>query len=265
MENIQNLQQIHFLSDLHLSEQTPNLTKLFKDYLQNLDNQQVKNIYILGDFFDAWIGDDFLDYQNANFYAELCKFIKTIKLEKNINFYFLRGNRDFLVSQKFSEYSGIKILPDTYFLNDFVDLQLQIIMSHGDEFCTDDLPYMQFRNTCRNSQWQQQILALPIEKRLAMAQQIKLQSQADKNGIYKDINLASFDDFISKLNSTNNIVYIHGHTHIGGEHNSKIANSNVKRWVLSDWRESQNFAEISILTIDKNKQQNSYSLQRKQL
>lgn len=270
MENLSNnLQTIHFLSDLHLSEQTPNLTKLFKEYLQNLDNQQVQKIYILGDFLDAWIGDDFLDYQNTNctnFYAELCKFIKKIKLAKNINFYFLRGNRDFLISQKFSEYSGIEILPDTYFLNDFLDLQLQIIMSHGDEFCTDDLAYMQFRNTCRNIQWQQQILALPIEKRLVMAQQIKTQSQADQNGIYKDINLQSFDDFIAKINNNqNNIIYIHGHTHIGGEHNYKIADKNVKRWVLSDWRESQNFAEISVLTIDKNKQQNNYSLQRKQL
>lgn len=262
MENIQNLQKIHFLADLHLSEQTPNLTELFKNYLHSLDSN-VKNIYILGDLFDVWIGDDFLDYQNdQNYYFEICKFIKNIKLVKNINFYFLRGNRDFLVSQKFSEYSGIEILPDTYFFNDFPNLQTQIIISHGDEFCTDDLPYMQFRNLCRTKQWQQQILAMSIPQRLALAQQIKSQSEADKNGIYKDINVASFNEFISDLNnSANNIIYIHGHTHISGEHNYKIADKNVKRWVLADWRENQKFAEITTLTFDKN----NYLLNRKQL
>lgn len=259
---------LHFLSDLHLSEQTPKLTELFKNYLNNLDSN-VKNIYILGDLFDVWIGDDFLDYQNNtndnNYYAEICKFIKNIKLSKNINFYFLRGNRDFLISSKFTDFSGIQILADRYFFDNFNNYNLQLIISHGDEFCTDDLAYMQFRNLCRTKQWQQQILAMSIQQRLALAQQIKSQSEADKNGIYKDINEQSFTEFINNLNNknntNNNIIYIHGHTHISGEHNYKISQKNVKRWVLADWRENQKFAEITTLTFDKQ----SYLLHRKQL
>ncbi len=254
----------HFLSDLHLSAETPNINQKFQNYLQNLNADEVQNIYILGDLFDVWIGDDYLEQQN--FYSDLSKFIKQITNEKNINLYFLRGNRDFLISQKFSEFSGIKVLTDRYFFDN-----LPLIISHGDEFCTDDLPFMQFRNISRTQQWQQQILAMPISQRLALAQKIKMQGEADKNGIYKDINENEFCNFIKNLNfldfPEHKITYIHGHTHIPSEHYYEINGKKIMRWVLADWRENQNFsesfAEISILTLDKNTQK--YALKRQQI
>ncbi len=216
----------YFISDLHLSPNTPKLTALLKQLLSDWE-KDAEVLYILGDLFEAWAGDD----QMADpFIAEVVALLKNASQHYKI--YFIHGNRDFLIGADFAAATGITLLED----NTVIDLYGQkILIAHGDALCTDDTQYQQFRTMVRNPAWQQQFLSLPIEERLAQVAEARSKSNADKK--YKsvaimDVNAEAVD---ALMRSNNYAVMIHGHTHRPAVHEWTLDDNACERWVLPDW------------------------------
>ncbi len=132
-----------FISDLHLDNKRPNVINFFINFLDNLNND-VKTIYILGDFVEYWVGDD----DPAIGLQEVFKLIK--KISQNINIYFMHGNRDFMISKKYCEENGIKLLNDPTVINLY---NKKILLMHGDTLCIDDIEYQKFRQMVRSEKW----------------------------------------------------------------------------------------------------------------
>lgn len=210
-----------FTSDWHLSPDTPTLT-LFFTYL--MEKAQNSAIFILGDLFDFWVGDDQLKLE---YYANIALSIKNSACPVFI----MRGNRDFLLGEEFARATQAKILPDPFLIEYG---EKKILLSHGDQYCTDDLPYMAFLKKTRNPVWQQEILKKPFEERMAMANTIRQASQANKDGTYTDLNPQAIEELLKKSPCD---FFIHGHTHQCGIHK----HNETTRFVLDDW---QDYAQV---------------------
>lgn len=216
----------YFISDLHLSPNTPKLTALLKQLLTDWE-KDAEALYILGDLFEAWAGDDQMDNP---FVAEVVSLLKNASQHYKI--YFIHGNRDFLIGADFAAATGITLLED----NTVIDLYGQkILIAHGDALCTDDTQYQEFRTMVRNPAWQQQFLSLPIEARLAQVAEARSKSNADKK--YKSVAIMDVNaDAVDALMRNNNYaVMIHGHTHRPAVHEWTLDDNACERWVLPDW------------------------------
>lgn len=223
---------IYFISDLHLSPYRPAISQLFFQFLQHLRN--VEKLFILGDLFDAWIGDDAVSPEMTAVLLE----IKSLS-QKGIEVYFLRGNRDFLVGEQFAEMTACHLLKDLTVMDLY---GTKTLLCHGDILCSDDVEYQQFRTTVRNPQWQTQFLALPVEKRLEMARQMRAKSSAMtamKPEDIMDVNQQTVADHFHKYQVQR---LIHGHTHRTGIHKFSLQHHHVERIVLGDWRD--NFGSV---------------------
>ena len=180
------MKPIYFIADLHLSETHPELTALFNDFMQN-KAQEAQAVYILGDLFDFWIGDD----ETSPLISQVKQLIKNLT-EKGIACYFIHGNRDFLVGKKFAQDCGLTLLPDYH----CVDLYgVKTLICHGDTLCVDDVKYQQFRRKVHQNWRQRLFLCLPLKVRLKIAEKIRAKSKQDKQ--YKsldimDVNLWSY-------------------------------------------------------------------------
>jgi len=214
-----------FISDIHLSENNSHLTNAFKRFL-NESKESCSHLFILGDLFEAWIGDD----DNNAYHQE----IKELLIEFTINgpeTFFIHGNRDFLIGQDFAKEVGISLLPDPY----TVDINgLKVILSHGDFLCTDDLDYINFRGLVRSKDWQKDFLSKNLNERKLIASTMRndsRQATSQKSLEITDVNLESVDSFLEEHNPN---IFIHGHTH-----RPKIHHHNaIKRVVLGDWGSS---------------------------
>lgn len=222
---------IHFISDLHLSPQSPGATALFLKYLAG-PARQAESLFILGDFFEVWVGDDDIgDPFNTRLVAALRDASDT-----GLKLFFLHGNRDFLLGPNFAAASGTQLLPDPYVLS---LSSWQFVLSHGDALCTDDVEYQDFRRQVRDPQWQAAFLAKPLPERLVIAAQMRAGSEANKQGkaaYLMDINLRETDDF---LRAHGYATFIHGHTHRPATHQHMVDGIHVERWVLADWHEDR--------------------------
>ena len=213
-----------FISDIHLSESQPQLTQAFFRFL-NESKETCTHLYILGDLFESWIGDD----DNS----PLCNEIREALLSFTTNgpeTFFMHGNRDFLVGESFAQETGIKILPDPFTL----DINGQkVILSHGDFLCTDDTDYIDFRNKVRTKDWQSDFLQKDIFERKEVAKNLRNDSKeatSQKSNTITDINNQSVENFINEHQPD---IFIHGHTHRPGVHEINLS----KRIVLGDWGE----------------------------
>ena len=214
-----------FISDLHLSDKHPELTQAFFVFL-NESKEACTHLYILGDLFEAWIGDD----DDTPIYQE----IKKALLEFTTNgpeTFFIHGNRDFLIGNDFAKDTGITILPDPYSL----DINGQkVVLSHGDFLCTDDIDYIAFRDQVRTKEWQAKFLQKDLTERKEIAEAMRGASQeatAEKSNTITDVNLDAVNSFIDEHKPD---FFIHGHTHRPDIHNLESA----KRIVLGDWGDS---------------------------
>ena len=211
-----------FISDLHLSDKHPELTQAFFVFL-NESKEACTHLYILGDLFEAWIGDD----DDTPLYQEIKKALLTFTTNGPKTF-FIHGNRDFLIGKSFAEDTGITILPDPYSL----DINGQnVVLSHGDFLCTDDTDYIAFRDQVRTEAWQSNFLQKDLTERKEIAASMRDASQeatAEKSKTITDVNTAAVESFIAEHNPN---LFIHGHTHRPGIH--EINSS--KRIVLGDW------------------------------
>lgn len=211
-----------FISDLHLSDKHPELTQAFFVFL-NESKEACTHLYILGDLFEAWIGDD----DDTPLYQEIKKALLTFTTNGPETF-FIHGNRDFLIGKSFAEDTGITILPDPYSL----DINGQnVVLSHGDFLCTDDTDYIAFRDQVRTEAWQSNFLQKDLTERKEIAASMRDASQeatAEKSKTITDVNTAAVESFIAEHNPN---LFIHGHTHRPDIH--EINSS--KRIVLGDW------------------------------
>ncbi|MBK9783530.1 MAG: UDP-2,3-diacylglucosamine diphosphatase [Betaproteobacteria bacterium] len=222
---------IFFVSDLHLSPRSPGATRLFLQFLGG-NARQADELFILGDLFEAWIGDDDCD---APFNAEVVAALR-LASESGLKISAMHGNRDFLLGTGFTAASGVKLLNDPYVLS---TAEWQFVLSHGDALCLDDTAYMAFRTQVRNPEWQAALLAKPLIERRAIAahmREVSESSQRGKENPYTDLQAAATDDFLREHGYA---TFIHGHTHQPARHDHIVDGIHVERWVLADWHEDR--------------------------
>jgi UDP-2,3-diacylglucosamine hydrolase len=215
-----------FISDLHLSARHPKILQGLLGFL-DANNGNTDALYILGDFFDAWIGDD----DDNAFINEIKNHL--LQFSQICPIYFIHGNRDFLIGDSFAKESGIQLLCDATTLN--LEGKQALIM-HGDALCTQDMEYLKFRAMVRNPVWQQHILSFPLPQRRQMAEDLRQKSQslnAMKAEDIMDVTPAEVERVIAAHQAD---VLIHGHTHRPGKHQLTLASGkHAERWVLGDW------------------------------
>ena len=222
---------IFFISDLHLLPRSPGATRLFLQFLAGRA-RQAEELYILGDLFEAWIGDDDSgDPFNAQVIAAL-----HAASDAGLRISVMHGNRDFLLDDGFATATGARLLGDPHLLT---TAEWQFILSHGNALCLDDATYMAFRAQDRNPAWQAALLTKPLGERRVIGahmREVSESSQRDKDSPYTDLQAAATDDF---LRDHGYVTFIHGHTHQPAKHDHIVDGIHVERWVLADWHEDR--------------------------
>ncbi len=218
-----------FISDLHLSAERPDITQAFQHLLQNIAPDS-EALYILGDLFEVWLGDDLISPEYHESIAELKKLS-----DKNVPIYIMRGNRDFLFGPQFELLSGATLIDDPTIIDLYGTTTL---LMHGDTLCTDDIKYQEFRSMVRNPAFQNDFLSKTAAERIAIAKQLRDTSKSETNSKSEDImdvNSSAVIDAFSQHNVQN---FIHGHTHRPAVHELEANNLPAKRIVLQDWYDS---------------------------
>lgn len=224
-----------FISDLHLSASEPKVFAALVAFLGRL--QSGDDLYILGDFFDAWIGDD----DDDPFAQEVKSNLRALT-ERGIKGYMLTGNRDFLLGEAFCTETGFTLLPQEHVITLNGE---RVLLMHGDSLCTDDSAYMQFRQMVRSPAWQQQVLSLPLNQRRAMAAQLRQQSKSLNAMKAEDIMDVNQGELEARMGHWGVDKLIHGHTHRPCEHHFEIESKLAERWVLGDWGDTYWWIEIN--------------------
>ena len=215
-----------FISDLHLHETRPQITRAFFHFLDT-HTPHAKALYILGDFFDAWIGDD----DTTPLHTEVAQALKIVS-SRNTHIFLMHGNRDFLLGEEFARSAGAQLLAEF----SVIDLYGQpTLLLHGDSLCTDDKDYIAFRQQVRSPQWQQQVLAQPLSARKILAAQLREKSQSMNSLKADDIMDVAQEEVVRTLLSHNTTRMIHGHTHRPARHPFIIEDKLCERIVLGDW------------------------------
>ena len=219
-----------FISDLHLDLARPAITSLLLNFLAQ-PARQAEALYILGDLFEAWIGDD----DDAEPGRTVAAALRTLT-DAGIPAYFLHGNRDFLLGERFAAASGVQLLPESV----VIELAGEpTLLLHGDTLCIDDEEYQAFRAQVRHPAWQAQILALPLAQRRALAGQLRetsRQAGLQKAADITDVNLAEVER-VMRAQGVRRL--IHGHTHRPAIHEWRLDKQPARRAVLGDWQEQQ--------------------------
>ena len=215
-----------FISDLHLEAERPDIARQFLQFM-NTDARECEELYILGDLFEAWVGDD----DPNTHYFTIKRALRTL-VDRGVPVYFMHGNRDFMVGREFSNETGVKILKDPH----RVDMYGQkVLLSHGDVLCTDDVQYQKVRKMTRDPEWQANMRAKPLKERLRIAAEARrhsLEQTINMSLAIMDVNQQAVEAMIREHNVD---VLLHGHTHRPGVHTVDLGNRKAKRIVLGDW------------------------------
>ena len=216
---------IDFISDLHLDKTRPEVNKYFINYLDNI-NKDVTDLYILGDLFEYWVGDDDpMDGLN-----EIRASIS--QLGGKINIWYMHGNRDFLISKKICSNLNMRLLDDPTVITKNGQ---RLLLLHGDTLCTDDKEYQKFRSLVRSDDWQKQMLSKSLDERLALAENLRKKSinaNANKKESIMDVNIREVDTLIESYKPN---IIVHGHTHRPNIHKHNLNQEYIYRYVLGDW------------------------------
>jgi UDP-2,3-diacylglucosamine hydrolase len=215
-----------FISDLHLEAERPDIAKQFLQFLEQ-DASEADELYILGDLFEAWVGDD---DPNTHYFTIKRALRKLV--DSGIPVYFMHGNRDFMIGKGFANETGAEILKDPYRISLYGQ---KVLLTHGDVLCTDDVQYQRVRKMTRDPDWQAGILARPLKDRLRMAEEARRQSlEATINQSMEimDVNQEAVKLVIEKFKVD---VLLHGHTHRPAVHDVDLGRRKAKRIVLGDW------------------------------
>lgn len=223
-----------FISDLHLEESRPDISAALFDFLDR-NHGKADELYILGDLFEVWIGDDSATELSNSVAAALNTFAKAGTMV-----YLMHGNRDFLLGDEYAANCGATLIHEPCNIDTAIG---KVLLMHGDSLCTDDRDYQQFRQLVRSPAWQQEFLAKPLAERQAFADQARNQSKAataDKASAIMDVNQQAVEQCMSLANIK---TLIHGHTHRPAVHNLPAQES--QRVVLGDWDSQGWFGEIN--------------------
>lgn len=226
-----------FISDLHLDPLRPQITESFLQFLAS-EARRADSLYILGDLFEVWIGDDDPDPHHARVMAGLRELAGT-----GIPVYFMHGNRDFLIGEGFAKLTGCRILSDPT----LVELQgTPALLMHGDTLCTDDTEYQRFRSMVRDPAWQQTFLSKPLEERHAFAAQARSESRSQtrqKAESIMDVNQQAVEKIMLQHGVAR---LIHGHTHRPAIHRFTAGGKPHTRIVLGDWYEQKSLLRVDV-------------------
>ena len=219
------MSQTLFISDLHLDPKRPHIIAAFCRFLE--DHTSIDALYILGDLFEYWIGDD----DPATGLESAISSIRKLSTS-GVPVYFIHGNRDFLIGKKFAKQTKCKILQE----ETIIDLYgTPTLLMHGDTLCTDDIAYQKYRKKARNPLIQKTLLMLSVKRRLKMADALRNKSKtaiAGKPEEIMDVNQSAVERVMQKHHVSQ---LIHGHTHRPAVHEFTLNNENYKRYVLGDW------------------------------
>lgn len=227
-----------FISDLHLCDSRPHITEAFISFLgKTASNAQA--LYILGDLFEYWTGDDAI---TVGAHKPITDALKKLT-EQGVKVFLMHGNRDFLIGEGFVKATGITILPDPSLVMLYGK---SILLSHGDTLCTDDVAYQQFRGEVRTDAWKTQFLSQPLANRIAYIEQLRAQSEQEKSVKsmqIMDVNQDAVDDLLREYAYPP--LFIHGHTHRPDRHMHELDGNVCERWVLGDWYEQGSYLKLS--------------------
>jgi len=214
---------VDFISDLHLEPAQPSTVQTLRQYLHSTPADAV---FLLGDLFEVWVGDDAIDEPDS--FEGACSALLAGAARRTA-LYFMHGNRDFLVGAEFTRRTGVALLADPTVLQ-FLDQRW--LLSHGDALCLNDVEYQRFRAVARNSAWQAQLLARPLHERRAQGRSARSESEARKQAgtaVYADVDEPTA---LAWLQAARAQALIHGHTHRPADH---ALPAGQLRHVLSDW------------------------------
>ncbi|CDL83199.1 UDP-2,3-diacylglucosamine diphosphatase [Xenorhabdus szentirmaii] len=229
------------IADLHLSEQEPAITAGFLRFLRE-EAIHAERLYILGDFFNYWIGDD----DPNPFHTKIAKALYELK-QKGIPCYFIHGNRDFLLGSRFAKESGLILLPQETVLELY---DKRILILHGDTLCTDDIGYQQYRKRVHTPWIQRLFLLLPLFIRLKIAAKMRAGSQSansKKSEEIMDVNQQAVVECFKKYQVD---WIIHGHTHRPAIHDMNVDDKTVYRGVLGAWHEQGSMFKVTKTSVE---------------
>jgi len=222
-----------FISDLHLASERVSVVEQFFRFLEG-PVHGAQALYVLGDLFEYWVGDDDLDEPlNQSVVNAIAATSR-----RGTAVYFMQGNRDLLVGGGFAQRTSATLLKDPTVLELF---GTRTLLMHGDTLCTDDLAYQQFRAYAHNPQNQAQFLAQPVAARHAEMETLRARSEAAKHGKSTEIMDVNEDAVEQALRQAGYPRLIHGHTHRPGHHAHHVDGHVCERWVLGDWYESGSY------------------------
>ena len=223
-----------FISDLHLCASRPEVKATFLTFLKN-NVAQAHSLYILGDLFEYWAGDDEIE---STEHQALIKAFQDLA-SKGVKVYLMHGNRDFLIGEDFCTSTNIQLLADPT----LITLHGQrVLLSHGDALCTDDVDYQKFRQQVRNPQWQKNFLGQSLVSRKLQIEEIRLRSEEEKSqklAQIMDVNQEAVESLLRIYDYPEFLV--HGHTHRPNKHLLQLDAHPVTRWVLGDWYEQGSY------------------------
>lgn len=217
-----------FISDLHLDAGSPQIAEQFIALLES-EARDADALYILGDLFESWIGDDDPNEHYALIRQALRKLV-----DQDVPVYFMHGNRDFMIGEDFASETGVRILPDPYVLEIH---GTRVLLSHGDAYCTDDVEYQEVRKMTRDPQWQAMMLTKPVQERLEFAARAREASLAHGSAVNEDITDVNGEAIEQAMREADVGIMLHGHTHRPHVHSLTVDGRDCTRIVLGDWFE----------------------------
>jgi UDP-2,3-diacylglucosamine hydrolase len=225
-----------FVSDLHLSDTRPAANEAFFSFVEQ-KAASAQALYILGDLFEYWIGDDDLA---EPFNAVVAGFLRGLS-QAGVALYVMQGNRDFLMGRRFCEETGAQLLEDPA----VVELAgIRTLLMHGDTLCIDDADYQDWRRVARSEQWQREFLSKPLAERRRASMALRERSKSalrEKPAEIMDVN----DDAVRNAFREHGVSrLVHGHTHKPGRHSIQVDGRLCERWVLPDWYGPGGYLEI---------------------
>jgi UDP-2,3-diacylglucosamine hydrolase len=226
-----------FVSDLHLEADRPDVGKHFLQFLQ-AEAADAEALYILGNLFEAWVGDD-----DPNTHYFVIKRALRKLTDQGVAVYFMHGNRDFLIGRDFANETGAKILKDPFKVTMYGQ---KALLSHGDILCTDDSRQLKVRQMTHDPDWRARMLARPLKQRLRMAEEARLQTleqTINKSLTIVDVNEEEVRRVIREQGVD---VLLHGHTHRPGTHTVDLGNRKAQRIVLGDWYSQGSFVRWNL-------------------
>lgn len=215
-----------FISDLHLEADRPDIADQFLRFLET-EALHAERLYILGDLFESWVGDD----DPNEHYAWIKQALRKLT-RRDVPVFFMHGNRDFMIGEVFAEETGVMVIEDPSIIEIYGN---SVLLSHGDAYCTDDVEYQGMREMSRNPEWQAMMLGKSLEERLLFAAQARATSKASSSSINEDITDVNTDAIDEALRAAGVYIMVHGHTHRPAVHDFVVDGQPARRIVLGDW------------------------------